>query len=241
MCTVTFIPRDTGFLIAMNRDERLTREAAQPPQTFRVNHHRAIFPHESSGGTWIGANDSGMAFAILNQSIENGGAQKKKSRGAIIPALLTAGSSSDVQAAIHQLDFAGTLPFRLLGFFPAETVVREWTWNGKKLESKLHPWQQRHWFSSGKSDEMATQQRGAVCQSAWRQPAAGSLSWVRRLHRSHLPERGAFSICVHRDDAQTVSYSELSSRDGTLDLRYRPGSPCGRGTTYTAKLRVRVS
>src|ERR671937_587555 len=113
MCTLTFIPREKGFLMAMNRDERLTREAAQPPQIFQLGGRNAIFPHESSGGTWIGANDSGIAFAILNQSIENGGAKKTKSRGMVIPALLHARSLIEAQTSIRHLDLAGTLPFRL--------------------------------------------------------------------------------------------------------------------------------
>ena len=32
MCTLTFIPKPNGYLLGMNRDERLTREAALAPE-----------------------------------------------------------------------------------------------------------------------------------------------------------------------------------------------------------------
>src|SRR5688572_55046 len=113
MCTLSFLPRDNGYLVAMNRDERLTRESALPPRVFDLGGCRAIFPHESSGGTWIGGNEFGIALAILNQSVENGGARKIKSRGTIVPKLLVAGSSSELRALVQELDIRGTLPFKL--------------------------------------------------------------------------------------------------------------------------------
>src|ERR1043166_6394293 len=36
MCTVSFIAREDGYLLGMNRDEKLTRPAGQPPQRHHV-------------------------------------------------------------------------------------------------------------------------------------------------------------------------------------------------------------
>jgi hypothetical protein len=38
-------------------------------------------------------------------------------------------------------------------------------------------------------------------QRAGRQHSADSLDWLRRLHRSHSPQAGPFSTCMHRSDA----------------------------------------
>src|SRR5262249_32089545 len=72
----------------------------------------------------------------------------------------------------------------------------------------------------------AEQLRGGTFREAQLEESSGSLSWLRRLHRLHSPHRGAFSMCVHRPDAKTVSYTEVSvsSREGRM--RYCAKSPC---------------
>ena len=47
MCTLTFIPKPNGYLLGMNRDERLTREAALAPEATRVANIDAVYPRES--------------------------------------------------------------------------------------------------------------------------------------------------------------------------------------------------
>ena len=61
MCTLTFIPKPQGYLLGMNRDERLTREVALPPVAIRLQ-LPAVYPRESGGGTWIGSNAAGITF-----------------------------------------------------------------------------------------------------------------------------------------------------------------------------------
>jgi hypothetical protein len=94
------------------------------------------------------------------------------------------------------------------------------------LRRQSWEWEPRHWFSSGVSDTRATQIRGAFCAAAWRDPESGSLEWLRRLHVSHAPEMGPFSICVHRDDAASISYTEAVFDGRRLNLRYHSGQPC---------------
>ena len=53
-----------------------------------------------------------------------------------------------------------------------------------------------------------------------------SVSWVRNLHQSHDPVPGPFSICVHREDAATVSYTEVCCSEEGISMSYRNGSPC---------------
>jgi hypothetical protein len=49
------------------------------------------------------------------------------------------------------------------------------------------------------------------------------------LHRSHRPERGRQSICMHREEAETQSLSEVSVTAGAVRLTHIPDAPC-RGT-----------
>ena len=66
MCTVTFMPRRTGYCLAMNRDEKRTRpEGCLQPREILVA-IGVIYPSEPGGGTWIALNDSGVSLALIN-------------------------------------------------------------------------------------------------------------------------------------------------------------------------------
>jgi hypothetical protein len=126
----------------------------------------------------------------------------------------------------QQLDLGGMLPFLLVGVFPAEQIISQCQWEGNELQFLRIGWDVHHWFSSGVSDEMARKVRGSTCHEAWRRRDAGSTEWLRGLHASHSPVRGSFSVCVHRPDAATVSYTEVVFTAGELSMRYHAGHPC---------------
>lgn len=83
MCTLTFIPKPRGFLLAMNRDDRYSRPPAIAPDVYQSGSQQALYPVEPGSGTWIAVNQAGLAFAILNWSLPQG--DKLHSRGEIIP------------------------------------------------------------------------------------------------------------------------------------------------------------
>ena len=227
MCTLSVVTHDSGYYLAMNRDELVSRGAAAPPAQFDLGKTRAIYPRDIAGGTWIAANSHGVAFALLNwNDVPQSGASKQRSRGCVIPNLIRLNPSHEVTAALPHLDLKGIMPFRLVGVFPAEMRMWEWRWNHEKLESEPHDWERRHWFSSGLSDEQAARQRSAVCQSSWNEEGAGSLPWLRRLHSSHVHGPGPFSLCVHREKVTTLSYTEFICTPEKVECNYFTGSPC---------------
>jgi hypothetical protein len=226
MCTLTFIPKPQGYLLGMNRDERLTRELALAPVPITTASLPAVYPRESGGGTWIGSNAAGITFALLNQNPGPQASVKERSRGEIIPALMESPHFSEAMRRFQQTDLRRLLPFVLVGIFPAEQIISQCQWDGNELKFLRIGWDVRHWFSSGVSDEMARKVRGSTCYESWRRRDAGSAEWLRGLHASHAPVRGSFSICVHRPDAATVSYTEVAYGGGELTMRYHAGHPC---------------
>lgn len=46
------------------------------------------------------------------------------------------------------------------------------------------------------------------------------------IHKSHEPSRSAFSICMHRDDAKTVSFSHIRVDASSVNFSYTDGAPC---------------
>lgn len=229
MCTLTIVPRDDGYLLGMNRDERIARGAASWPRKVVAGSTEAVYPCDVAGGTWIAINEHRMAFALLNwNDVFPRGVhlRKTRSRGRIIPEAIRSSSLEQVQSALRTLNLDGMHPFRLIGVFPADRQIREWRWDSARVYSQRHTWEPRQWFSSSLSDQKAQALRGGVCEHAWTQEEAGSLSWLRRLHASHANGPGPFSICVHREDVRTLSYTEVICTAGAIHLRYFPSNPC---------------
>ena len=227
MCTVTFSPRKRGYALAMNRDEKLTRVAGLPPAESMINGRRVLAPAEPSGGTWISVNYSGVSFALINwYSIRTRVEVKSVSRGEVVKAVSFRNTAVRAYEKLELLPLKHINPFRLIGIFPETKEISEWRWDLTRLSLKKHPWQLQQWISSGFDEPQAQKIRGRAFQAAARQSSAGSLDWLRRLHRSHLPTTGPFSTCMHREDAATVSYTETSVFSRKTTMRYFDGSPC---------------
>jgi hypothetical protein len=227
MCTVTFMPRATGYCLAMNRDEKLVRAKGLPPAERNVRGSKVLAPSEPGGGTWIALNDDGVCLALINwYSVAARVKRHPVSRGRCIPAVSTANEPARVNAGLVRLPLKRINPFRLIGVFPRLRQITEWRWNLKQLVWRNHRWRSRQWISSGFDEPTAQQVRGRTFRQAKAQASEGTLDWLRRLHRSHSPQRGPFSTCMHRDDAATVSYTELCVwRDGAT-MRHILGAPC---------------
>jgi hypothetical protein len=229
MCTLSVIPRDNGFLLGMNRDEKIARGAGLPPHVHVVHGTRAVYPGDGDSGTWIGVNEHGSAFALLNWNDAvpaSLSTRKTRSRGCLIPRLIGFRVLKEVHGLLADQNLDGTLPFRLVGVFPSEKQIGEWRWNSARLELVQHKWEARHWFSSSLLDLQAEMVRGAACREAWAQKDAASGEWLRRLHSSHTDPTGRLSLCVHRIDVRTLSYSEIECGPFTIRMRHSVGSPC---------------
>ena len=223
MCTVSFLPTARGFRLAMNRDEKRARVAALGPEVFQVGDHRALYPREPSGGTWLAVNDSGLCLALINwHRIEREPAGEIESRGRIIPGLIGATNARELARALRKLSLQGVRPFRLIAIEPRRETVTEWQWNVTELRARRLRWRNLHWFSSGYDEPQAEKERAEVCAS-W---SLGGPASLKKLHASHLPRRGPFSICMHRPDAATVSYSEVLVSERRVLFRYLAGPPC---------------
>src|SRR5438067_8173837 len=211
MCTISFVPKLRGFYLAMNRDEKFTRSTALPPAIVDLADRRAIFPREPEGGTWIAANNAGVCLALVNwHRIERQPVRSIASRGQVVKALAAKSSDEEIAVGLAALPLRRLRPFRLIAIIPSEQRVTEWRWDLDRLVAAKRAWELRHWFSSGLDEPKAERERGRVCEAAQRQKCFGSLNWLRRLHLSHSAKRGPFSVCLHRLDAATVSYTEVS-------------------------------
>ncbi len=254
MCTVSFLPNKHGFYLAMNRDEKLNRFIALAPAIVDVVSHQAVFPREPTGGTWISANGAGVCLALINwHRVERDPKHDVVSRGEVVRALAGKLRTDEIADAVMTLPLRQLHPFRLIAIAPLEKRLTEWRWNLEWLTRRDHKWQPQHWFSSGFDEYRAELERAKVCASfltgggvvagggdpgresgrAGVNAAGYSLDWLRQLHRSHAPKRGPFSICMHRPDASTVSYTEIAVSKKRATMRYKPGPCCSNDATVT--------
>jgi len=174
------------------------------------------------------------------------------SRGEVIRKLAGISTSDEISIAVKKLPLRRLRPFRLIAIIPSEQKVTEWRWDLQRLTRRNHEWRPQHWFSSGFDERKAERVRAGVCASfvaggvdpgkretSPRRKQAGvnaagySLNALRRLHRSHSPERGPFSICMHRPDAATVSYTEVAVSKRRATMRYKSGSCCSNKAMAT--------
>ena len=226
MCTLTFVPGEDGYVLGMNRDEKISRGHASPPATSKAGPGSAIYPGDVEGGTWIAANDIGIAFALLNWNDAHPLHPRTCTRGGVIPALLTSTSSQNVNVTLEALELRGILPFRLVGVFPGEKRIVEWCWNQSSLDHETLGWHNAQWCSSSLSDARAATRRGLSYARAQREADAGSVAWLRRLHASHDEEETPLSTCVHRTDVKTLSYTEFVCTAEAVHCNYLAASPC---------------
>ena len=227
MCTVTFIARKRGYALGMNRDEKLTRPKGLPPKLHLLHGVKVLCPSEPGGGTWIAVNDSGATFALINwYSVTSRVVGNAVSRGEVVNAVSAAISPKLAEAALRESPLERINPFRLIGVFSAASEIIEWRWDLKRFVSKHHRWKTQQWISSGMDEPRAQRTRGRTFQEALGQRSAGEVAWLRRLHRSHTPQAGPFSTCMHREDATTVSYTEIIVLPGFATMSYHAGMPC---------------
>lgn len=222
----------------MNRDEKRTRVVALPPEIFQIGERCAIYPREPGVGTWLGLNDAGLCLALINwHRIEREPEGELESRGRIIPQLLGAPGGRAIARELRKMTLDRLRPFRLIVIDRRHQTVTEFQWDLIVLNARQHPWRICHWFSSGYAEEKAESEREKICAKS----SLGSSDSLRRLHFSHFPKKGPFSICMHRPDAATVSYSEvvMTAKRGTL--RYQSGPPCKSTDRITRSLRCKYS
>ena len=227
MCTVTWIAAPGSFWLFSNRDEKLTRSMAAAPQIHERNGTRIICPRDRAfGGTWIGINEFGIAACLLNG--RGGAPPMAVSRGLLALDALEATSVDQVEerVAAHELSRFAPFSMIVLSRISRPVIV---AWDGEELETS--PGADRGLLVSSSFDP------DGVLDARSRQfdPLSTPVS-LENFHASHSPMPGPYSPCMHRADAETVSFTRVSAADGLIELHYQAGGPCKKQDRKTVIL-----
>jgi len=231
MCTVTWVHEDDGYHLLCNRDEKKTRTPATGPRISTHDGVRFVAPTDGDfGGTWIGSNEFGISVCLLNDVNLTGGSRPHlsdrpyTSRGLVLPALMNSQSVIEVCERLWKSDLTTFAPFTLAALEPnQDAAVVEWT--GAEKNVLLSADRYLPLVSSSFDADNVRAKRRMEFQGlqSRRKPDAELL---HRFHEDHGPRRDAYSPCMHRPDAETVSFSWVKVTPEEVDFFYSPAAPC---------------
>ncbi|MEP6571334.1 MAG: NRDE family protein [Gemmatimonadota bacterium] len=245
MCTLSWVPEPSGYTILFSRDERRDRMPAIAPSEGMSRGIRFLAPRDpDAGGTWIGVNERGVTLAMLNRydvspldSREPNPVAGSVSRGLLLAGLLDVESESVVDARLRGAELGIYRPFTLV-VFAAGAIPQVREWDGQALSSS---WVEGAGLAAASSSAGAdvAAQRASLFGARAAQEGRLTADLLERLHRAHVPDRGAVSVCMHRAEAVTVSFSRVTVTGCSAAFGYSAGSPCEEGEVMTRVLPMR--
>src|SRR5215471_9031134 len=223
MCTVTWLHEDGGYHLFFNRDEKLTRKPALPPRVAVRDGVHYLAPIDGDfGGTWIAANEFGVSLCLLNGTRGTRPAAPR-SRGLLVLDLVSSRSLEEVANRTKGADLTRYAPFTLSVLLPEEcTQVIEW--DGSRTIIRTQPEICNMLTSS--SFETETVKKTRIEEFVRLVGNSCSATRLQEFHRSHAPAKNAYSPCMHRLDAETVSFSHLHVHHSESVFSHSSAAPC---------------
>jgi hypothetical protein len=146
MCTVTFVPVNDRYFITSNRDEKMMRKPAIPPQCYPIKNTILLYPKDAdAGGAWIAMNDKGNAAVLLNGAfIKHVSIHPyQRSRGLVLLDIISAALPIKY---FFRLDLAAVEPFTLI--ILEQDSLYECRWDGSSKYGRQLPKHRSHIWSS---------------------------------------------------------------------------------------------
>ena len=146
MCTVTYIPSSSGFILTHNRDEAPGRSPDSISKIKIAGGDTLLFPRDTkAGGTWIATARTGRTACLLNGAFEKHAHQPpyRRSRGLLLLDFFGWENADDF---FRKYDLEGIEPFTLLTFQSGQ--VAEMRWDGHARHLKNLPPNAAHFWCS---------------------------------------------------------------------------------------------
>ena len=207
-----------GLSVAHNRDEALSRGAAEFPRWHLDGSAEVFFALDrQGGGSWMAANLQGQFVYLLN-----GGRKRhshrppyRMSRGRIPIEIARSGS---LELWMKDFDPTDIEPFTVLSF--DRDTISECVWDGSELhfERPQPPFIRASWTLY---DEEAQQLRRDWMGSWLASDEEPSRDGQWKFHMSSFTERAEIDLMVDRTFLKTVAVSQFCFDSGQLNHRYR--------------------
>jgi hypothetical protein len=216
MCTVTFLPQGTDFVLTHNRDEAPAR-SQQTLSRVRLGDAEVLMPRDSgAGGTWIALSSAGYTVCLLNGAFIKHRHEPpyRRSRGMVLLDFLEQEATGAWQWFCTTYDLSDIEPFTFL-FFDGERIG-ELRWDGSQKHTRvLAPDECHFWCSATLYPPEIQQQRETIFRQ-WlgRRNLKGRLEYLARkvLHLHHTGSVGDPEndyIMNRNGRVQTVSITQI--------------------------------
>ncbi len=217
MCTATWLMKSDGYELFCNRDESKTRKPALPPALEQRNNVAFVAPRDGDfGGSWIAVNEYGLSLCLLNYyPPATPPPRQQVSRGLLLISLIEQRSPDEVARILSTTPLANYRAFLLLLLAPRATPLLL-KWDGERLSSESNPAMPVTTSSFDTANVVKT--RREQFQAIGRV----NRQTLTAFHLSRNPKGGAHSVCMSRDDAESVSLSHVSVTAGRVDFEYQP-------------------
>ena len=221
MCTVTFIPKNNGWILTSSRDEKKVRETL-PPKIHDVFNQNVIYPKDLlAGGTWIALSDKKISVCLLNGGFELHEKKKyTKSRGLVLLERFRFESLDDFW---NSIELEAVEPFTLLNVeHNDELKLRELVWDGNQKHKTVKSIRKTHIWSSVTlySSSMIEERKKWFRKWCLEHKAMDGYK-IEEFHQSFFTDNSAENILMKRTGGlQTVSISRIESTNGSTQLKY---------------------
>lgn len=233
MCSVTWLRRSGGFELFMNRDELRAREPERSPRVHLIRGVRVAAPEDGrAGGSWIAVNEHGLALALLNANGAPAGGAPYASRGGIVLDLAAEVDSAAAVLRLEERELGRYRDFTLLLVDPERAVVArarsgllELDRAGDAACPLLSSAFDADAVCAARFEEYRTRVGGGATAAA-----------LRAFHASHERGPSAFSVCMHRPDAETRSFVHVAVDAAAVALCHQAGAPCAAAPPVRVEL-----
>jgi len=239
MCTVSWAAQKGGYRLFFNRDELRSRPFAEPPEIWNADSAgQFIAPRDpQGGGSWIGVNGAGRTLAVLNYYERSGVLPPgSRSRGELVRELAGEPDEGACLARLARFDLTAFAPFHLLLVDSAGKGILR-TWDGERMTARSSVESELPLSTSSHAPERVVERRRAIFRAltAGGPPSAESLV---SFHRHYDQSDGPASVCMVREDAMTVSLSDIAVGKREIVFRYSAREPEGGGFLPTVTTRL---
>jgi len=220
MCTVTYIPQSTGYILTSNRDESALRSPKNISTETR-NGQQLFFPRDKgAGGSWICISSSNRLVCVLNGAFERHERQLPyiKSRGVMVFEFF------DYQHAslfFEQYEFNGIEPFTMIVYDQGQLF--DFRWDGQKKHLVILSTQEKHIWSSATLYEESVQEKRNQWLAEWLIGRTNfSRSAILELHKKGGEGNPSIDFMMNRYNylVQTVSITQVEKRGKEYGMYY---------------------
>ncbi|MBX2891017.1 MAG: NRDE family protein [Saprospiraceae bacterium] len=219
MCTVTFFPNTSGYILTHNRDEAPSR-SPQHISVEKTGGRTLIYPRDTkAGGAWVAASNSGLTACLLNGAFvkHHHNPPYRRSRGLLLLDFFEWERPDDF---FQHYDLDGIEPFTFLFF--QKNIITELRWDGSQRHLKNLPPDRAHFWCSATLYPPEMQAKREQVFREWL--AKTHTPMPSALYRLHLtgsvgdPENDY--VMNRGGRVRTVSLTQVVARQNFSEMRY---------------------